>query len=278
MSRLTGFLAAFHAAFLAAAALAWPLHAAEPSWPDLQAALYGDRFLTPGDGVVAIDAPYRTFDDARTGIGAVIEAPDGLMIESVTLILDENPAPVSAVFTLDAPVRSFAFDVTMRVNGPTPVHVVTKTTNGQLFVSEAFVKTSGTGACAAPPGTDPVEALATLGRMRLGLTAPTALASLASLTGETRAADRMLTIDIDHPSHSGMQMDQISLLYIPLRHVETVAVELDERPFATITGSISLSENPSISISVPDHAAAVAVKMADTDGAAFETRETAAGL
>ncbi len=36
-----------------------PALALEPSWPDLQDALYGDLALTSGAGLIEIDAPYR---------------------------------------------------------------------------------------------------------------------------------------------------------------------------------------------------------------------------
>lgn len=233
---------------------------AEPSWPDLREALFGEQPLR-ADEVVRLDAPYRTDNDARTVLGVTIAPEAGVLLRKVTLVIDENPMPVSAVLTLARPQPSLRFDATMRINGPTPVHVVAETVMGDLHVAETFVKTSGQGACAAPPGTDPEEALATLGRMRLGL----ARGDLAARLG--RGAARRVQVDIDHPSHSGMQMDQISLLFIPMRHVATVDMALDGEPYATLEGGISWSENPSLTLSIPDSAQSVQVEMTDTEGA-----------
>ncbi|CAN0584740.1 unnamed protein product, partial [Ectocarpus sp. 12 AP-2014] len=191
------------------------------SWDYIRAELYEGRVLNDGAQVIAIDAPMRTDNDARTLIAAEIAAPPGLTLGEVTLVLDENPMPVSAVFAMDSPQERFFFDVTMRVNGPTPLHVVAETTDGQLWVAETFVKTSGQGACAAPPVGDPDLALATLGQTRL------AIDELTDTLARVSARSRKLDVDISHPSHSGMQMDQISLLYIPMRYVEDVQVDLD---------------------------------------------------
>ncbi|MEO1138397.1 MAG: quinoprotein dehydrogenase-associated SoxYZ-like carrier [Pseudomonadota bacterium] len=259
-----------------------PALALDPSWPDLQQTLYGEQVLTNGTGLIEIDAPYRSELDTRTNIGATVDAPQGRLLESVTVILDENPMPVSAVFTFKQPMTSFDFDTTMRVNGPTSLHIVAKTTDGQLIMSETFVKTSGQGACAAPPGTDPELALATLGDMQVGVTEYSAADKVSSLvkisTADNQSYVKQMQLNIDHPSHSGMQKDQITLLYIPMRYVETVSIDVDGKDYIDLTGSISLSENPQISMSVPADVRAVDVMMRDTDGTESSIRHQVPGF
>lgn len=256
-------------------ALAMPAHAAGDMWDAIKEDLYGDRHLLNGAGVIAIDAPYRTFDDARTELAAHVVAPTGAQIGKVTLVLDENPMPVSAVFDLSQPLPAFYFDVTMRVNGPTPLHVIAETTDGRVFVSETFVKTSGQGACSAPPGTNIEEALASLGNMQVDLagTIPLADGGDLAMLGRLNRMD----VDISHPSHSGLQMDQISLLFIPMRYVENVEVALDGSGYVEMTGSISLSENPRVGLSVPRKSQSVDVTMTDTDGAVSHVHKKLAG-
>ncbi|MEO3415142.1 quinoprotein dehydrogenase-associated SoxYZ-like carrier [Roseovarius sp. CAU 1744] len=251
-----------------------PALADESTWSDLAAQLYDERPLHDGSPYIAIDAPYRTFDDARTQIAAQIEAPEGRLLGNVQVILDENPMPVSAVFTFDTPQPRFFFDVTMRVNGPTPLHVVAETTDGQIYVAESFVKTSGQGACAAPPGTDPEIALATLGNMTIGIEGNRQSASASDRLDALLLGDKQVDVDISHPSHSGMQMDQISLLFIPMRYVEDLEIDLDGGGYVDITGSISLSENPRISLSVPRKTHSVDVTMTDTDGTVTHAHKT----
>lgn len=252
-----------HLLIAAVALMALPALAAEGSWPDIRAQLYAERPLRSGENVIAIDAPYRTDNDARTVIGVSLVSPPGLNLAAVTLVLDENPMPVSAVIRLAEPLPRFRFDATLRINGPTPVHVIAETSDGQLFVAEGFVKTSGQGACAAPPGTDPEKALATLGDMVIGIgSASRAADPISGLMG-----DQMdLSLGISHPSHSGMQMDQITLLFIPMRYVENIGIDLDGKSFAEVTGSISLSENPELTVSIPAATRGIDVTMTDTDG------------
>ncbi|WP_417683708.1 quinoprotein dehydrogenase-associated SoxYZ-like carrier [Roseibium sp.] len=248
-------------------------NAPDPAWNDIKASLYEGRFLASSEAVIRIDAPYRTDNDARTLVTVDVTAPAERSIVGVALILDNNPMPVSADLKFAAPQAMFDFTATMRINGPTPVHAVAELDNGQLFVAETFVKTSGLGACSAPPGTDPKEALQTLGQMEMALkTRPDTRALVASVTSHTPNAPD-LEIAVSHPSHSGMQMDQISLLYIPARFIDTLELDVNGAPFATMTGSISLSENPTLTFSVPNGTSRAKARLTDTDGAVSEVEQ-----
>ncbi len=257
-------------------ALALPAVAGE-SWDNVRAQLYGDKALLDGTQVIALDVPYRTPDDGRTQIAAHVAAPAGKRLGEITVVLYENPMPVSAVFEMDQPQERFFFDVTMRVNGPTPLHVVAETTDGALYVIEGFVKTSGQGACAAPPGTDMEEALATLGNMTIGVDSLKSGGALDKLTALSQR-QRQLDLDISHPSNSGMQMDQITLLFVPMRYVEDVQIDRDGGGYVGLTGSISLSENPRVSLSVPAQTQSVDVTMTDTDGFTSHAHKDLAGF
>ena len=247
-----------------------PVAASEGSWPDLRAELYGDRFLGTSGDVISIDVPYRTRNDARTDVTVRLAAPEGHTFKALQLILDENPMPVSAQLAFARPLTDFEFAATMRVNGPTPVHAVAELENGQLFVAETFIKTSGQGACAAPPGTDPVMALETLGQMELVIRPLNDAASLVRRLQKGSSNNLALDVEISHPSHSGMQRDQVSLLYIPARYVESLQIDLNGTPFVTMTGSISLSENPQVTLSVPTGTRRVKAKLTDSDGTVSE--------
>jgi sulfur-oxidizing protein SoxY len=252
------------AAFLLLSAA--PAFAGE-AWDGIRAQLWGDRPIVDGGAVLTLDAPGRATDDRRVPIGAHVALPAGRTLKALTLIIDENPMPVSAVFTAQAPMRDLATETAFRLNGPSPVRVVAEDDVGRLYMAEAMVKTSGQGACAAPPTTDARLALETLGQMTLAQDASDALR--ARLDPQAQALARL---SISHPSHSGMQMDQITLLFTPARYVETVEVWADDSPAFTVTGSISLSENPEIGFSTPQGAHALRVRMIDTEGAVFEKR------
>lgn len=266
---------------LATALLASPSLASD-TWSELREQIYDDAVPVINAEVVRLDVPYRTYNDPRTDIGTHIKAPFGEFIKTVSLIIDENPMPVSAVFELAEPRRAFAFSGSMRINGPSMIRIVAETDRGNFYMQEAFVKTSGTGACSAPPGTDPLIALENLGTMKFKLLPGDGESVLASLEQKPVAQTngdlgRLVQLDLDHPSHSGMQMDQITLLFIPARYVDTIEVQSDGKPLFTMTGSISFSENPAIRFEVPDDALGVGVKMTDTEGAVFEETFTMPG-
>lgn len=241
--------------------------AADGGWSWIRDELYPGRTIEAAEGAVTLVAPRRTENDHATRIGVEVAAPPGAAIRRVTLVIDENPSPVSAVVDMHQPVLGASFDFTMRMNGPSPVRAIVETEDGRLFMAEQTVKTSGLGACAAPPGVDAAVAMATLGQMTLETERPAAGAALAS--GE--AAER-LRLGVSHPSYSGLQMDQITLLFTPARFVQTLEVWADETPLFTVTGSISLSENPRFGFEKPLTADSLRVRMTDSAGAVSEQR------
>ncbi|WP_428541079.1 quinoprotein dehydrogenase-associated SoxYZ-like carrier [Profundibacter sp.] len=246
------------------------------AWDDISPLMFDeDREVTIANAeTVTLRTPYRATDDRRVLMGASVALPDGQLIDKVYLVIDDNPMPVSAVFEMQRPTGDFTFDMTMRLNGPSGIHLVVETTDGQLLVSEGFTKTSGLGACAAPPVNDPAIALKTLGQMKLAL-APAnpvnAQTRLVSLANGTKAGPQPVkaTVAFSHPSHSGLQMNQITLLYLPARFIETVKFATDDAPMFTMTGSISISEDPALSVVLPAGSGTLSVDMVDTDGAAF---------
>ena len=247
------------------------------AWDDISILMFDKAraFDVATTDTVALHTPYRASDDRRVTIGAAVSLPDGQLIDKVYLVIDENPMPVSAVFKMERPTSDFSFDMTMRLNGPSGIHLVVETADGKLLVSEGFTKTSGLGACAAPPVNDPAVALKTLGQMKLAL-APadpaavkTRLVSLANGSADPAQQPVRAEVSFRHPSHSGLQMDQITLLYLPARFIETVKFATDDKPMFTMTGSISISEDPALSVVLPAGAGTLTVDMADTEGAAF---------
>jgi sulfur-oxidizing protein SoxY len=240
--------------------------AAEGGWPWIRAELYPGRVVEAAQGAVTLVAPRRTENDHATRVGVEVALPPGAAIRRVTLVIDENPSPVSAVVDLHQPALAASFDFTVRMNGPSPVRAIVEAEDGRLFMAEQTVKTSGLGACAAPPGVDAAVAMATLGQMTLQTERP---AMGVAAAGGSEAAER-LRLGVSHPSYSGLQMDQITLLFTPARFVRTLEVWADETPLFTVTGSISLSENPRFGFEKPLAAGSLRVRMTDTEGASFE--------
>ncbi len=251
---------------VALAALGAGAAPAGEAWDELRPMIYGERAIeAAAPGVLDLSAPYRAADDREVPIAAEIALPEGERIAALTLVIDENPMPVSARFELDAPRARFSVLVTMRLDGPSPLRAVVETRSGRLLMAETMVKTSGLGACAAPPVTDPEEALATLGEMRV----VPAGALGGRVPGEGAERTRL---EISHPSHSGMQMDQVSLLHIPAHYVQTVEVWDGEARAFAMTGSISLSEDPEIEFSRGEAHGPLRIRVTDSEGGVYERR------
>jgi len=76
---------------------------------------------------------------------------------------------------------------------------------------------------------------------------------------------------IRHPNNSGLQRDQLSLLYIPVFIVRELRVWLGDQLLLQMDGGISISENPNFRFSYrPNGAATFRVEAVDTEGNVFK--------
>jgi sulfur-oxidizing protein SoxY len=105
---------------------------------------------------------------------------------------------------------------------------------------------------------------------------------LTDLTGSDAAAGatrfhRTAELDIKHPQLTGMQMNQITLLYTPMRYVDKVEVRQGDEKIFDLEGSMTLSENPRISFDYQvNGAATINVRTKDTNETVW-TRDFPAG-
>src|SRR3979411_2870851 len=82
---------------------------------------------------------------------------------------------------------------------------------------------------------------------------------------------REAQIMIRHPNNSGLQMDQVTRLYIPAYFVHSVKIFQGDDLLLAMEGSISISEDPNIRFSyVPNHAKSFRVEAIDTNGREFK--------
>ncbi|MGB5213484.1 MAG: quinoprotein dehydrogenase-associated SoxYZ-like carrier [Anderseniella sp.] len=244
-----------------ASSAAWSL---ELTWAELKPSVFGQRLITRNDSVVKLDVPYRATDDRQVPVSVQASLPNGAKVKSVTIIIDENPMPVSLTVRPEQKRSSLWVSASMRFNGPSPVRAIVEAENGQLFMSEAMVKTSGLGACAAPPTTTLEVAAKTLGDMRLTpIVTPLNVSTIAKPVMRTK-------LDISHPNLTGLQLDQITLLYILPRYVEKLAIDQGDEKLMSIEAGISLAENPSIAFDyVSNGAKKMHIEAQDTDETVF---------
>src|SRR4030081_3800349 len=158
------------------------------------------------DGI-AIEMPYRAEDAAIVPVTlrTKLSSDDSRRVLTITLVIDQNPAPMAAKFELGPDARVSEISTRVRVNNYTDVHAVAELSDGKLYMTKTYVKASG--GCSAPAAKNAGEAKGRLGQMRY---------RQFSKAGEGPVSGaREAQIMIGHPNNSGLQMDQVTQLYIP---------------------------------------------------------------
>ncbi len=256
----TLWVAALAAACCCGAASSMLAEPADP-WPELARDIFNGRTLDDGAGLIAIDMPYRAEDAAIVPVTlrATLPPGDTRAVKAITLVIDQNPAPVAATFQIGAAVTMISTRV--RVDSYTNVHAVAELSDGKLYVSTTFVKASG--GCSAPTTKNLEQANADLGQMRFR--------QFAKLTDGPATGRREAQIMIRHPNNSGLQRDQVTLLYIPAFFIRTLRVLQGDQLVLAMEGGISISQDPNIRFSyLPNGAAAFQVEAVDTSGHVFK--------
>ncbi|MGN6550098.1 MAG: quinoprotein dehydrogenase-associated SoxYZ-like carrier [Pararhizobium sp.] len=257
VSRLIG--ATLAVGLLAGSALAET--SADNPWPDIRISLYGENAtIGDGAGVIALDAPARAVDAAVVPISIkadMKQTPDHY-IRKITLVIDQNPAPVVGTFHLYPANGIASVSTRVRVDAYTMVRAIAETNDGKLYMAKSFVK--ATGGCSAPATSDNDAALSRLGKMKLK--------QIGTWTkGQPDEAQFM----VSHPNYSGMQINQLTRLWIPARYVKSIDLSLDGKPILRFDGDISVSENPTIRFYVkPQGEGVLHAKVVDSKGTTFE--------
>lgn len=210
------------------------------TWDGLKTEVYGTRPILPGAGIVLLKAPTRPEDQRAVPIAIEADFRDGRTVKAVTFVVDENPSPIAAVFRIEQLRSHVALAAKFRLNAETDVRAVVEASDGALYMVSQHVKfAGGQAACSAPPSGDPKEIAENMGKMKLAQKLEASPAAMSALNTRVR-------LDISHPNHTGMVLDQQTLLYVPLKMVTDVAVTVgDERVFS-MSGSITLAQDPSI--------------------------------
>ncbi len=233
------------------------------TWADLKPDVFGDRKILPAGNLVELNAPTRPDDQRAVPVVLKAHLADGRTIKSVTFVVDENPSPVAAVFKLGPDRTQLNMALNLRFNTGTALRAIVEASDGALYMTSRHVKfAGGQAACSAPPTGNPEDIAANMGKMSFVPETQTAAATVLRPKAQLK---------ISHPNHTGMALDQQTLLYIPLRMISNLEVKQgDERVFE-MTGSITLSENPEIDFDYRTNGAQeLRVVLADSDGTSWE--------
>ena len=209
---------------------------ASERWQQVRKSLFAGREIkTPADSVILLEAPTRAEDASIVPIAIRSAFPQSKerSISKVWLIIDNNPSPISAVFSYTLASGKADIETRVRIDEYSHVRAVAETSDGQLWMSTRWVKASG--GCSAPPGKDPVAARATMGQMRL---------RADTSGGSSKPA--LAQLMISHPNDSGMVMDQLTRQFTPPHFVRRVDVSYAGENVLSADLDFSISENPNL--------------------------------
>ena len=230
-------------------------------WNKVHASVFAGAAIEAADNVVALETPMRAEDAAIVPVAIRSRFAQGTerFIETIWLIVDNNPSPIAAVFHFTPDSGRADMETRIRVEQYTHVRAVARTSDGKLYMAANYVKASG--GCSAPAGKDAVAARAGLGKMRMRV-------DDALVPGRPALAQLM----ISHPNDSGLAMDQVTRLYAPPHFVRKVSVSYAGKPVMSADVDFSISENPNFRFYfTPDDGGELEAKIVDNQDLAFET-------
>ena len=227
-------------------------------WPDLKYMFFNDASIEEDKSLVEFEAPPRAEDAALVPVSFSAKLPpdDKRCTVKLTLVIDQNPVPLAAAFTLGQKAGDTRISTRVRVNSYTNARVVAELSDGSLHMATRYIKASG--GCSAPMVKSMDEEMAALGQMKFRILPPTPEAPNEAL------------LMIRHPNNSGLQMDQVTRLYTPARYIEKLAVYQGPDLVFSMAAGISISEDPNFRFTfTPNGAKMFRVEAEDTAGKKF---------
>ncbi len=235
----------------------------EETWNSIKGDIFKNRPIEDGTGLLVLDAPRRAEDAALVPIGMRVNLPadDKRTLRALTLVIDENPAPVAGTFTIGPHAGVTTISTRVRVNSYSYVRLIAELSDGKLYGVKAYVKASG--GCSAPAASNPDAAQAELGKMKF-----------RTFHAETDALPEAQLM-LRHPQNSGLQMDQLTRLYIPPFFIDNLKIWQGHDLVLAMDGGISISEDPNIRFNYkPNGAASFHVEAVDTSKHVFRDQWT----
>ena len=221
---------------------------------------FNDQTIAWDESVIGLQAPQRAEDGALVPIRIQAGFPQSpeRYIQSLHLIIDNNPNPLAGKFKLTPLLAQANLDLLIRVDAYSPVRVIAQTNDGKLYMTGRYVKASG--GCSAPPPTKVDEKH--IGDMRFSTS------TIAS------GSSKSTRLSIVHPNLSGLQRDQVTTLPIPPRYIKAIEVKLDDQLVFSAETDISISENPDFQFYLsPGKSGILSATITDTDGQTFKHQE-----
>lgn len=231
---------------------------ADTSWAALQQTYFPGKQLESAP-FVRLTAPVRAPSGEQVPFAFSIDHPmtEKQYIKSVTLIVDANPVPLTAVFHFTPESGKAEIATRIRFEIDSPVHVVAEASDGRFYVNSTVVRASG--GCGGPATGDNAAAMAAAGKMKMALEGP-------FRPGSVNKA-RLL---IKHPMYTGLQRDLATNGFRPAFFINKIEVSYNGKPVMKADTYIGISEDPSIQFGfVAREPGALQVSIRDNEGGSF---------
>lgn len=237
-----------------------PLQPSE-TWDDLRETVIGLAAEPAIDATTLdLEAPIRAHDAAIVPI-RLTQPAEAPALTDLTLVIDQNPAPVAAEYTFGEALMPLDFEVRVRVDAYTDVRAIATQADGGKVMAGRFVKASG--GCSAPAGKDMAAVRASMGDMRWKT--------------DPQDGRSIGTLMIRHPMFSGLQRDQVTLLNIPASFIDTLEVRQGDELLFSMKAGISVSEDPVFRFAYRSNGQPIIVHAEDIDGRVWDRVFDAAG-
>ena len=226
---------------------------------NLKELLYDNDVINDGSKIMKLDTPYRALDAAIVPITVSfnIDQNEDEFIESLTLLVDENPSPLVSKFKFTKKSGNASITTRIRIDKYTYVRAVAETNKNNKFMVANFVKAAG--GCSAPSLGDMDAIMARLGKMKMKFIKTNDL-------NELNTAQFV----VSHPNFSGLQFNQLTRAEIPAHFVNYLKVEQDNQIIFEATPDISLSEDPSFTFNYTNSGGPLKVYVEDSEGQKFK--------
>ncbi len=230
-----------------------------PEWEKVNSSFFAGKTLEDGP-FIHITAPKRAASGAQVPFEFSIDYPSTKddYIKNVTLVVPENPVPLTAVFHFSPDSGKIDVATRIRLEIDDYVHVVAETSDGRYFRNAVPIKAAG--GCGGTVGGDASEARKTAGQMKLAAIEPV-------VAGKPAQARLM----IRHPMYTGLQRDLMTQGFRPAYFIKNIDIRFNDKPVLQADTYIGISEDPNLKFYfVPDKSGKLTVKAEDNEGKQFQ--------
>ncbi len=242
-------------------AVSGPLHAGvqSPQWEKVNASFFAGKKLEDG-AFIRLEAPKRAASGAQVPFVFAIDYPSTPQsyIKTVTLLVPENPVPLTAVFHFTPQSGKVSLSTRIRLEVDDYVHVVAQTSDGRYFRNAVPIRASG--GCGGAVGGDANAARQTAGQMKLAVAEPVH-------AGQPALARLM----IRHPMYTGLQRDLQTQGFRPAYYIKKIDIRFNDKPVMQADTYIGIAEDPNLKFNfVPDQSGRLSVSIEDNEGKRYQ--------